>query len=215
MNANTTPSAAAGTAERRRRGPYTGTEELRSAILEAALKVFARDGYRGGSLKVVASEAGMSDARLLYHFGSKSALLAAVLELRDRRTEAVYTPMDADDPYMILLGLVKLARYNVSTPGLVRLHVTLSAEATSFQHPAHAYFVQRYEYYVDGLTRAFSGCAERGTLRPGTTPVQAAQATIAVQDGLQLLWLLHGDSIDLPGGIEAHLRRLVEFPESD
>ena len=67
-------------------------------------------------------------------------------------------------------------------------------------------------YYIDGLTRAFSGCAERGKLRPGTTPVQAAQATIAAQDGLQLLWLLHGDAIDLPGGIEAHLRRLVVFP---
>ncbi|MFF1255176.1 TetR family transcriptional regulator [Pseudarthrobacter sp. NPDC058329] len=215
MNANMTQSAAAGTADQRRRGSYAGTDEKRLGILDAALKVFARDGYRGGSLKVVAREAGMSDAGLLHHFGSKSALLAAVLEFRDTRTEAVYTPMHVDDPYMILLGLVELARYNVSTPGLVRLHVTLSAEAAAPQHPAHGYFVQRYEYYIDGLTRAFCGCAERGTLRPGTSPVQAAQATIAAQDGLQLLWLLHGDSIDLPGGIEAHLRRLVEFPEAD
>lgn len=215
MSANLPQSETAGSPGPRRRGAYAGTDEKRLAILDAALKVFARDGYRGGSLKVVAKEAGMSDAGLLHHFGSKSALLAAVLELRDARTEAVYTPMNGNDPYVILMGLVELARYNASTPGLVRLHVTLSAEATSPEHPAHDYFVQRYGYYLAGLTRAFSGCADRRTLRPGTTPIQAAQATIAAQDGLQLLWLLHGDTIDLSGGIDAHLRRLVDFPEAD
>jgi AcrR family transcriptional regulator len=196
----------------RRRGPYAGTDARKSAILEAALMVFARDGYRSGSLKIVAEQAGMTDAGVLHHFGNKNALLAAVLELRDSRTEAIYTPMDGDDPHRTLLGLVDLARYNASTPGLVRLHTTLSAEATSPAHPAHQYFVQRYQYYVEGLTRAFAGCAKQGTLRPGVRPVLAAHATIAAQDGLQLIWLLHGDQVDLPGGIEAHLRRLVAFP---
>lgn len=195
-----------------RRGTYAGTVERRDAIVDAALEIFARDGYTGGSLKSVGARVGMTDAGVLHHFGSKRALLAAVLELRDTRTEAVFTPMGAADPHETLLGLVELARHNASTPGLVRLHATLSAEATAPDHPAHEYFVRRYDYYVQGLSRAFDRCAERGTLRAGVDPVQAAQATVAFQDGLQLLWLLHGDAVDLPGGVDAHLRRLVELP---
>ncbi|WP_082979087.1 helix-turn-helix domain-containing protein [Arthrobacter sp. B6] len=157
MSANLTQSETAGSADRRRRGSYAGTDEKRLAILDAALNVFARDGYRGGSLKVVAREAGMSDAGLLHHFGCKSALLAAVLELRDMRAEAVYTPMHVEDPYVILLGLVELARYNVSAPGLVRLHVTLSAEATSPQHPR--------------TSTLSSGTSVTSTGSPGLSPV--------------------------------------------
>jgi AcrR family transcriptional regulator len=197
---------------RRRRGSYAGTDARRAAILEAALVVFARDGYRGGSLKIVAEQAGMTDAGILHHFRNKTALLAAVLELRDARTEKVFTPFQGKDPHRTLLGLVDLARYNASTPGLVRLHATLSAEATSSAHPAHEYFVKRYQHYVDALTHAFYACARAGTLRAGVDPVAAAHATIAAQDGLQLIWLLHGDQVDLPGGVEAHLRRLVDFP---
>ncbi|OUE31936.1 DNA-binding transcriptional repressor AcrR [Clavibacter michiganensis] len=197
---------------RRRRGSYAGTDARRAAILEAALVVFARDGYRGGSLKIVADQAGMTDAGILHHFRTKTALLAAVLELRDARSEEVFTPFEGDDPHRTLLGLVDLARYNSSTPGLIRLHATLSAEATSPTHPAHEYFVQRYRRYVDGLARTFAACAREGTLRPSVEPVAAAHSTIAVQDGLQLVWLLHGDEVDLPGGVEAHLRRLVDLP---
>ena len=216
MSANATDPEApdAGALVRRRRGPYAGTADKRATILDAAFMVFARDGYLGSSLKFVAREAGISDAGLRHHFRSKNALLAAVLQLRDIRAEATYTPKMADNPYSTLLGLIDLARYNVTIPGLVRLHTSLSAEATSPEHPAHRYFAKRYEYYVDGLTRAFAKCTEHGTLLPGTDPIQAARATIVVQDGLRLLWLLHGDHVDVSAGIEAHLRRLVNFPAS-
>jgi AcrR family transcriptional regulator len=66
----------------RPRGAYAKSERTRAAILEAALAVFAKGGYRKGSLREIADSVGISEAGLLHHFKSKSVLLAEVLDLR-------------------------------------------------------------------------------------------------------------------------------------
>ena len=48
-------------------------------ILEAALGVFARFGFKGAAVDQIAAAAGMSKPNLLYYFRSKQALYAAVL----------------------------------------------------------------------------------------------------------------------------------------
>lgn len=174
------------------RGSYAKTGMKRAAILEAALAVFAKGGYRAGSLREMASHVGMSEAGLLHHFPNKSALLAAVLELRDEHAMEM-VPFDSEDPLQAIRGLITLARYNASVPGVVELYCTLSAEGTSPGHPAHEYFVGRYDLTVSRLTENFERCRERGILRPGLRPESAARATVALMDGLQVQWLLDPD----------------------
>lgn len=48
-------------------------------ILEAALGVFARFGFKGAAVDQIAAAAGMSKPNLLYYFRSKQALYVAVL----------------------------------------------------------------------------------------------------------------------------------------
>ncbi len=48
-------------------------------ILEAALEVFARYGFKGAAVDQIAAAAGMSKPNLLYYFRSKKALYIAVL----------------------------------------------------------------------------------------------------------------------------------------
>jgi AcrR family transcriptional regulator len=48
-------------------------------ILDAAERLFARDGFSGTSLRAVTREAGVNLAAVHYHLGSKEALLEAVL----------------------------------------------------------------------------------------------------------------------------------------
>lgn len=65
-----------------RRKPRTATrptEVLRRDILDAALSVFARDGYDGASLMDIATMADTRHPLLLYHFGSKEALWRQVM----------------------------------------------------------------------------------------------------------------------------------------
>jgi AcrR family transcriptional regulator len=207
---DTTDAATTTRGRGRPRGAYAKTSKTRAAILEAALAVFARGGFRSGSLREIAEAVGMSEAGLLHHFPSKSALLAEVLELRDEHSLEL-VPIDGPEPLETLRGLVKLARYNASVPGVVELYCTLSAEATTPGHPAHAYFVGRYGTTVENLTSSFERCAERGLLHEGVRPASAARATIALMDGLQVQWLLDRDSVDMAEELEAYLRSVVDL----
>jgi AcrR family transcriptional regulator len=51
----------------------------RQLLLEAALKLFAEQGIEGVSIRAVNREAGLGPASVHYHFGTKEALLDAVL----------------------------------------------------------------------------------------------------------------------------------------
>jgi AcrR family transcriptional regulator len=55
-----------------------GTEGTKQAILEAAMKVLARDGFPALTARNIAAEAGTNLALLNYHYGSKEKLLVAL-----------------------------------------------------------------------------------------------------------------------------------------
>jgi len=188
--------------ERRRRGTYAKTEATRQAILDAALEVFSGSGYRSGSLREIALRVGMSEAGLLHHFRNKSALLEAVLEEKDERARSI-VPTGSDDGAAVLRGLVALAEYNASIPGVVELFATLSGEATAPDHPAHAYFVRRYAFTRSTIERALTNLERDGRLRHGMTPRRAAITIIAMMDGLQVQWLLDRSVLDMADELRA------------
>lgn len=192
---------------RRRRGTYAKTPEKRVTILDAALEVFAQSGYRSGSLRDVAARVGMSEAGLLHHFPNKSALLSAVLDRRDDHARQIVV-LDGDAETR-LRGLVDLARHNASTPGVVELYCTLSAEATAPDHPAHDYFVRRYEWTRQMIGDAFAQLRDDGRLQPGLDPERAAVTTVALMDGLQVQWLLDRDVVDMAEELDRFFSSVV------
>jgi AcrR family transcriptional regulator len=60
--------------------PHAGVEETRGKILAAARELFERNGTRGTTTREVAELAGVNEATLFRHFGSKRALLDAMRE---------------------------------------------------------------------------------------------------------------------------------------
>ena len=176
----------------RPRGNYAVTAERRAAILQSAFEVFARSGYRGGSLKDIAEIVGISEAGILHHFKTKSNLLIAVLTYRDDRS-GEYLDTNAGSGAEFIDGWLKLIKYNSSIPGVVELFTILSAEATAVDHPAHDYFQQRYAFVVEVTTKFFRLLREEGRLRPDIEPEGASRALIALSDGLQVQWLLNRD----------------------
>lgn len=55
-------------------------EKNRTTILEAALDVFSKFGFRGSTLDQIADTAGLSKPNLLYYFSSKEAIYLELLE---------------------------------------------------------------------------------------------------------------------------------------
>ncbi len=80
----------------------------RRAIMEAALEVFSKHGFRGATLDQIAGEAGLSKPNLLYYFPSKDAVHIALLSaLMDTWLDPL-RELDAEgDPQTELLGYVQ------------------------------------------------------------------------------------------------------------
>lgn len=70
-------------------------------IRDAAIRLFGEHGFRGTSLKVIAAEAGVSQALILHHYGTKHGLRAACDEfvsrkVRSRKAEVIDGPGTVD-----------------------------------------------------------------------------------------------------------------------
>ncbi|GAB3250519.1 TetR/AcrR family transcriptional regulator [Kineosporia babensis] len=164
---------------------YARGRVKRRQILEAATAVFADVGFNGASLREIAARAGISHPGLLHHFPTKPALLEAVLKHRD---EVDTTAFDADIARGVskFEALLLLAERNQQRRPLVELFMAVGAEATSPAHPAHEYFVNRYEQAVSFFREWF----ESEELRAGLQPEDAARHMVALMDGLQVQWLM-------------------------
>jgi AcrR family transcriptional regulator len=66
------------------------SEQTRQRILDAAYALFRRGGYTRVSMDEIAAAAGVTKRTLYYHFESKDALLATVLEAQHRLALAAF-----------------------------------------------------------------------------------------------------------------------------
>ncbi|GAB2620052.1 TetR/AcrR family transcriptional regulator [Pseudactinotalea suaedae] len=183
-------------------------EIRRDKILAIAVEVFGTQGFRGGSLREIAQRVGISEAGLLHHFGSKAGLLAAVLAERDRIDAERRVEAEAAGTSLVD-GMRALVRRNAATPGLVGLHVIVSAEATEPGHPAHELYRERYRGLRAQDREGFRALVEKGLLRQDIDPDKIGLICSAVMDGLQLQWLLDPENVDLPDLFD-HFLSLLE-----
>lgn len=172
----------------RRRAKRSTPERRRQQIIDAAVSVFGRRGYRQGALKTVADEVGLTIQGLLHYFPTKEELLLAALHHR--------SVLDRENVERILEegGVVAVTRYilqrNLEHPGFMRLFITLAAEATDPDHPAHEYFVERYNRIFSYSGEAIQADVRKGAIRPDVDADALAEHLVALIDGLQLQALL-------------------------
>lgn len=187
-----------------RRG-YAKGRAKRVEILDQAMSLFGEAGYRGASLRVLATRCGISHPGLLHHFPTKGSLLLAVLEHRDE-VDGQWLSDGGPKGVDRLRRLIGLAALNAERRGIVELFTVLAAEATSADHPAHSYFVERYRDSVRTTAVSYTEARDAGVLRDGIVPDEAAQQLIALMDGLQTQWLLSGCATDMEGVLRAHVQ---------
>ena len=189
---------------------YPKGERRRAQIIQAAFQAFGTLGYRNASMLQLAADCGVSRAGLLHHFPTKESLLAAVLAQRELQDDARFFPPDATrDGLAYFASMIKLVAHNQANPGIISLFAVLSAEASDPSHPAHEYFVTRYEKTRTDLQRAIDDLAARKLLREHVDPDGVAIDLIALLDGLQIQWLLAPERIDMPARLRARLHDLI------
>ena len=68
-------------------------DQTRESLIDAAVEVFGRDGFRAASTRSIADVAGVNQALIGYHFGGKPGLYLAVFERITRRVALYLGPV--------------------------------------------------------------------------------------------------------------------------
>ncbi len=192
------------------RGQYAKGVAKREEILDVALELFALKGYDRTSVREIARAAGLSQAGLLHHFSSKEELFVEVLRRRDVMNREAFRAGHEDSDSVS--RLVSIVRQNMTQPGLVRLYVTMSAESTDAESPAHGFFEERYRSLRAEVGNDVRKKQERGELSAELDPDAIASLLIAAADGLQIQWLLEEDGPDMGALIERLWAALRHVP---
>ncbi|MFE2373646.1 TetR/AcrR family transcriptional regulator [Streptomyces sp. NPDC059398] len=185
-----------------KRGPYEKGEAKRAEILQAALEIFAAEGYRGTSLRKVAAKCNLSLPGLMHYFDSKEDMLTRVLEARDEAARIKQIERGGS------FSAREIMRDGARTPGLVELFVSMAAAAGDPSHPAHAHFSERYPVMRERLAAYLRERMEDGGISDAIPADRLAVLFIALADGIQLQWLTDR-SIDMSQPFN-DLMRLLE-----
>jgi len=185
---------------------YRAGRERRARILDGATALFAEEGYGDTSLRDIAERVGVSKSTLLHYYGSKEELLSAVLSERDRLVGSRGSYVRASRAVEELRALPLGAAENTATaPGLIEVYAVLSCEALPADHPANAYFEQRFRRVLDNFATLFRAALEDGDLPSHRDPEFEAVWLTALWDGLQYQWLYDRSSVDVAAQLTAHL----------
>jgi AcrR family transcriptional regulator len=192
----------------KQRGPYRTGIESRGRIVAAAVDIFGRHGFKGGTLQQVADAVGMTAGAITKLFGSKEQLLIAVLQHWAVLTTDV---IGADTTGMARLqGFGRLMAFHMTHRGFLELYITMAAETAAFpEHPAHIFMTERYAVTLDDLRTMFaSGVAEGSFRRMSQDEIaNEAECLLAAMDGLEIQFLLN-PGFDLERSFRKYVRNL-------
>ena len=92
-----------------RSGGYGIMTDKKESILNAALELFANDGYNVTSTSKIAKKAGVSEGLIFRHFGNKKGLLDAIMSDAQDRLSQVFAPVLFEtDPKEVIRKAIRL-----------------------------------------------------------------------------------------------------------
>lgn len=118
-----------------------------------------------------------------------------VLKERDRiDSERMRATLQKNGNHFLEAG-IELVEHNQTVPGFVQLFSLLVAESVSPDHPAHEFFIERYQREREHMTRAIVQAQQAGEVRSDISAETLAILIFAMMDGLQVQWLLEPERI--------------------
>jgi AcrR family transcriptional regulator len=145
------------------------SSERRSAILDAAIRLFAERGFRGVTTRELAAVVGVSEPVLYQHFPSKKDLYNAIIEASmdqqyyDALSGLEQAAIEADDRQFFLHLAQEMLCWHRSRPELVRLKLFAALEGHDLMDSFHDKQARPFVEIIVGYIRRR---VEQGAFRP-------------------------------------------------
>jgi AcrR family transcriptional regulator len=189
------------------------SEERRNQILEAAIAVFARLGFRQARMDDIAREASLSKGALYLYYTSKDAIITALLKyFFAQEFKRLQVFVEADQQTAVRDQLIVLTRQLVST---MKWMATLMPIAFEFYAIAgrdkevRQFLKEYYQQYCRELARLIQRGIERGEFRLVDTEA-TAMTLAALYEGLALLFFIDPQAPQWPEQAEAAVQLVLE-----
>jgi AcrR family transcriptional regulator len=166
-------------------------EARREQILGEAIRLIGLKGYRGFTLRQLANQCGLTNGGVLYHFTSKEAVLAGVLDELERRitvglmdyvSDVVGRPVEESSSREVVLHIMRGLVLQACSEGEEhRLLAMLQIEALDPEHPAHEHVIARNRSTFSRFSELFKSLCDN--------PDRVARRAIALMNGYYLMWL--------------------------
>jgi len=195
---------------------YKKSEISAAQIIQAAIRVLARQGYARTSLMDIAREAGMSKGAVHYHFPTKEALIQVVLEtacdaVANRTIEAWGT---GGDPFASLRSsLEELWRVRAQQTDEARVVADLLAQS-QYDDALRPKLAAYYRYAASQVHEHLMGHLVAVGLKPKVSPDVLPRILIGLLDGLVMQVFVEPDVLkpeDVVHAIETIAISLFEF----
>lgn len=169
----------------------------RRRILEAAVAVFARDGYPNAKVSAVAKTAGVADGTIYLYFESKEALLLTLFEelCGEFLEEAREAMRGVDDPrkQLATLASIHLQKLAANRDLAIVFQVELRQ---SMRHLTHI-TKSRLKVYLRLIKTIIEEAKARGLVRADLDPIVGAHIVFGALDALITSWVLSGQPKNL------------------
>lgn len=154
----------------------------KARIREAALAMFAADGFSGTSMRSIAARAGVSPSLVVHHFGTKTRLRDAVDDaVLDAFTSALKSVDPGGTPLEVSDRLNTAVTSVIGEQASVREYLGRSlVEATESSQ-------RLFDTLAETITDGLATLERRGVVRSGTDPTWRAHAVLFLILGPVLL----------------------------
>ncbi len=169
----------------------THQQEMRDAILDAAVRAFNEQGYARATMDSVARQAGVSKGTLYNYFESKRDLFIRILDRISQQDELGLQEMlirsgSASEKLETLLSEWSRRLPEYEEVGRLFLEFWAAAARGEREGPIKQHLERLRERWVSTLAGLIREGTRDGGFLPGLDPEVAAQLILASYDGLNL-----------------------------
>lgn len=181
-----------GTKGRKRNDPAVSIAQIK----DAAIKLFARNGYANASLEEIATAAKFTKGAVYYYFKSKERLLLQILDDIERRSiiktaEAVKSSAGTAADKFVEFNFSQ-ARWAASYPNDLAILMLTSIESANRKGKVTSRIARIYDTVRGVLEEILDEAKAKGEIPKSASTKEFVLAIMSLHDGNMLLWYRSG-----------------------